>query len=389
MYNNMRVAILNLTGGGISGGYKKYLQNVLPRMAKNQEIENILCATPPSINIKEWFSFLSKVKFVTCKPYKFLHFSPDYKLKKILDRFSPDVIFIPVERYFKFDGVPMVNMIQNMEPFAENINVNSFTDKCRLYIQRLVAKRAIKKSDGTIAVSKYVKGFLLDKWNVPEEKIGLIYHGIELPLIREYVRPNNIPKDWEGNFLFTAGSIRPARGLEDIFGALKYLMLDKRNVKGLVIAGETESKMAPYRKKLEEWIKMNNLSSKICWAGKLREKGMSWCYRNCKIFVMTSRVESFGMIAGEAMAHGCICISADSPCLPEIFGDAAVFYPPKNPHVLAMKIKNVLNYSEEKRQILRGKSLFQIHQFSWDKCVENTILELRKTIKKVANINKT
>jgi len=139
----MKIAIINLTAGGMSGGYRKYLINVLPKMAVRSDVEEILCASPKYINIQDWFSFLPKVKFVTCKPYNFLHFRSDYKLKKILDKFSPDIIFIPVERYFKFDGVPIVNMIQNMEPFAENIDGNSFTDKCRLYIQRLMAKRAL------------------------------------------------------------------------------------------------------------------------------------------------------------------------------------------------------------------------------------------------------
>jgi len=276
----MKIAIINLTGGGISGGYKKYLRNVIPRMALLSDVEAILCATPESIKIQDWFGFLPKVNFISCKPFNFINYVPEQELKKALEIFSPDVIFIPVERYFKFGKVPIVNMIQNMEPFTENIDRNSFTDKCRLYIQRLVAKRAIRKSDRVVAVSKYVKKFLLEKWNVPEEKIGLVYHGIESPLIREYVRPNNIPKDWKENYLFTAGSIRPARGLEDILGAMKYLMLEKVSIKGLVIAGESESRMVPYRKKLEEWIKINNLSSRICWAGKLSEKEISWCYRN-------------------------------------------------------------------------------------------------------------
>ena len=382
MYNNMRVAILNLTGGGISGGYKKYLQNVIPRMAKDPTIEEILCATPYSINIKKWFSFLPKVKFVICKPYNFLHFSPDYKLKKFLDGFSPDIIFIPVERYFKFDGVPIINMIQNMEPFAENIDVNSFTDKCRMYIQHLVAKRAIRKSDRVIAVSKYVKKFLLDKWNVPEEKIGLVYHGIELPQLKEEcIRPKNILKDWVGKFLFTAGSIRPARGLEDILEAMKYLMWEKRNIKGLVIAGEIELRMIPYPKKLEEWIKLNKLSSKIYWAGKLSEKEMSWCYKNCKMFVMTSRVESFGMIAGEAMAHGCVCISADSPCLPEIFGDAAVYYPSKRGEVLTEAIQTVFRWDSYKCKEMSEKAKRQAAKFSWDITTEKLLAELKKVTK--------
>jgi glycosyltransferase involved in cell wall biosynthesis len=377
----MRIAIINLTAGGMSGGYRKYLQNVLPRMAESNDVEEILCATPVSINIKKWFGSLPKIKFVTCNSYNFLHFIPDYKFKKILKEFSPDVIFIPVERYFKFDRIPIVNMIQNMEPSADNLIENSVYNKCRLNIQRIIAKRAVEKSDRVIAISRYVKEFLSHKWNIPEEKIGLVYHGIELPQLEEYIRPKNIPKDWEDNFLFTSGSIRPARGLEDILGAMKHLILEKVSIKGLVIAGETESRMVPYRKKLEEWIKMNNLSSKICWAGKLSKKEMNWCYRNCKIFVMTSRVESFGMIAGEAMAQGCICISADSPCLPEIFGDAAVFYPSKRREVLTEAIQTVLRWDSYKCKEMSEMEKRQSYKFSWYITTERLLAELKKVIK--------
>jgi hypothetical protein len=122
-------------------------------MTIHPDIEAILCATPPSIDIKNWFYFLPKVKFITCKPFKWIFNRPDNDLKKSIKKFSPDVIFIPVERSFKFNRIPIANMIQNMEPFTENISRNSFTDKCRLYIQCLVAKRAIEKSDRMIAVT--------------------------------------------------------------------------------------------------------------------------------------------------------------------------------------------------------------------------------------------
>ena len=377
---NMRIAIINLTGGGISGGYKKYLQNVLPRLAVHSDVEAILCASPKSINIQDWFGFLHKVNFIDCKPFNFIYYAPEHELKKALETFSPDVIFIPVERNFKFDKVSIVNMIQNMEPFAGNINENSFFNKCKLYMQYIVARRAIKKSDRVIAISRYVKEFLTCEWNVPEEKIGLVYHGIELPRFKEYIRPNNIPKDWEGNFLFTAGSIRPARGLEDILGAMKYLILEKVNIKGLVIAGETEIKMFPYRKKLEEWIKVHNLSSKIYWVGKLSEKEMAWCYRHCVAFVMSSRIEACPNIALEAMSYGCISISSDNSPLPEIFGDAAIYYPPKNGKLLAKVIKSVTEWDNYQRGEASKKAREQASKFSWDVTVERLLTEFKKAI---------
>jgi glycosyltransferase involved in cell wall biosynthesis len=380
----MKIAIVNLTGGRISEGYRKYLLNVIPRMAESPVIEEILCVTPESIKLQDRFEFLPKVNFIACKPFNFLYYTPEREFKKALEIFSPDIMFIPVERYFKFDKVPIVNMIQNMEPFAESIYGNSFTDKCRFYFQRLVAKRAMKKSDRVIAISRYVREFLSNTWGISEGKIGLVYHGIGLPHLKEYIRPKNIPKDWEGNFLFTAGSIRPARGLEDILGAMKYLILEKVNIKGVVISGKTESRMVPYRKKLEEWIKINNLSSKIYWTGKLSEREMSWCYRNCKMFVMTSRVESFGMIAGEAMAYGCVCVSSDSPCLPEIFGEAAVFYLHNKVELLAETIKSVSEWDNYQRDEISKKARERAIEFSWDVTVERLLAEFKKAIESVS-----
>ena len=60
----MKIAIVNLTGGGISGGYKKYLINVLPKIAVHSEVETMLCASPLSIDIQDWFGFLPKVNFI-------------------------------------------------------------------------------------------------------------------------------------------------------------------------------------------------------------------------------------------------------------------------------------------------------------------------------------
>jgi len=114
----MRIVIINLTDDGMSGGYRKYLQNILSRLTMHSEVEAMLCASPPTIDIQNWFRFLPKVNFISCKPFNFIHYTPEHELKKALEIFSPDVIFIPVERYFKFSRVPIVNMIQNMEPFT-------------------------------------------------------------------------------------------------------------------------------------------------------------------------------------------------------------------------------------------------------------------------------
>ena len=124
----MRVAIINITGGGMSGGYRKYLCNMIPRIAANSGVEALICASPKSLNVQNWFEQiqLPKVKFVNCRAFQFLHPFHDSELSQHIEEFSPDVIFVPVERFFRFKEVPVVNMVQNMEQFGVPINGNSF-----------------------------------------------------------------------------------------------------------------------------------------------------------------------------------------------------------------------------------------------------------------------
>lgn len=378
----MRIAIVNLTGGRMSGGYRKYLRSVIPRMAKRDDVEAILCATSDSIGVQDWFNPMPNVRFVHCKPFRFIFSHRDVELLRELEKFLPDVILMPVERGFRFKNVPVVNMIQNMEPFVSNVDGNPIGERFRQWVQYAEGRRAIKKTDGIIALSRFVSEFLLMHWGISNEKIGVVYHGIDVVRNEDGKRPHVIPKDWEGRFLFTAGSIRPARGLEDLLLAMKYLSLHGEKSVRLVIAGESGHRMAGYQKKLKAWTQKNNLSERICWTGSLNDKEMAWCYQNCRAFVMISRVESFGMTGGEAMSHGCICISADNPCLPELFGDAAVYYPPKDGKALAEVIKTVLALDENQRKIASERARRRAAEFSWDVCVEKTIAELAKVARK-------
>lgn len=360
----------------MSGGYRKYLKNIIPRLAAHEEVDKILCASPIRLAFQDWFEELSNVMFVRCDTFSVISIKRDGALEKALGIFSPDVIYLPVERYFKFKDVPVVNMVRNMEPYSPSIERKTVVDMIKHWAQSFNGKKAAKNADRVIAVSKFVYDFLDSKWKIPKNKIGLVYHGINVMDSTDNKRPDIISDSWDNGFIFTAGSIRPARGLEDLFLAMKYLTLQGENSVRLVIAGECSLRMTSYQKKLEDWVKDNNLSDRICWSGSLDEKEMSWCYQNCRLFVMTSRVESFGQIAGEAMAHGCISVSADNPCLPEIFGDTAIYYKAGNSTELGATIKDVLNMDSGQCEELTKRAIERSNKYSWDTCVSKTVEEL-------------
>jgi glycosyltransferase involved in cell wall biosynthesis len=377
----MKIAVLNITGGGMSGGYQKYLQNIIPRMAGHPDVEAILCTFPKSFNSQGWFDSLKNVEFAHSSPTQSLHNGIGYNLKQTLKKFHPDVLFIPTAQYLKFENIAVVNMVRNMEPFDYSGWKNPLLEKCRNLVRKKIASNAVRSSQRVIALSYYVKQFLVDKLRIPENKISVVYHGIQHNNSFNCVRPPVMPENWKGNFLFTAGSIRPARGLEDIIDALKHLNNENLDI-NLLIAGATAPNMLHYQKLLKARITEFGLQKKIIWSGSLNHEQMNWCYKNCQLFVMTSRVEALAMIACEAISNGCICITADSSVLPEVFQNAAIYYQAKNSKLLAESIQNTLAWNSQQRNEIYELMKKRAAQFpSWEETVEKTINELKFAVK--------
>jgi glycosyltransferase involved in cell wall biosynthesis len=378
----MKVAILNLTSGSISGGYKKYLNNLLPRLVDNLEVESVLCAMPPGIQLQK----NKDIYVVECKPYRPFSLFPDKNLTNAIEEYEPDIIFSPVERFYKFKNIPIVTMLQNMEPFTSKSLLNTKKINLKLTVQKLVGQKALKSSDGIICISHFVKDFLINELNIPRLKTSLIYHGISNPISK----PQKLESLFLGHdhdFIFSAGSIRPARGLEDIIYAMDILKKNGFNNK-LLIAGKIHDDALEYAKYLEKIIQEQRLSESVKFLGSINEKEMSWYYTNSELFVMTSKVESFGMIAGEALAHGCLNVSSLSPCLPEIFGDAENYYKPGDYFDLAEKIKTNLLLSDAEKSTLKEKSIKRAAKFSWNVCAKRTVKFFSETIERHNNENR-
>jgi len=371
----MRVAIINITGGSFSGGYRKYLINIVPRLAVHPGIKNLICVFPKNEKNKGWIKRYIPVETFYFDPYKLLDifFLSNESIKKIIKQFSSDVIFIPTEKYIGINGIPVVNMVRNMEPFIfPAIKGDSMRDVIKKYFQRIYGRISIKRANHTIAVSKYVSDYLINNIGIKNNKVSIIYHGIEIIDEKKCKIPDKFFFSFKNEFLFTCGSIRPARGLEDLLEAAK-ILFDKGLKFNIVIAGETTPGAELYKCRLKEFIERNNLINNILWAGNLTEEELNWCYKNCKALVMTSRIEACPNVALEAMANGAIIISANNPPLPEFFLNDAFYYEPYNANSLAKAIYNSINLSEKERNEISMKVKIRSKYFSWNATADKLV----------------
>ena len=374
MENNkkIKIAILNITSGGISGGYLKYLINMVPLLAKHRRVDSILYAVPRELDFENPFENYKNLKKIYCKPFNPFSIISDRDLMKNIEDFKPDIIFIPLARYFKYKKVPIVTMLQNMEPFVDRRPLNDFRINFKLFIQKIIGKKALLKSDAIIFLSKYIKKKKKNKLDITRKKTSKIYHGVSENKLTINENLSLDKKTIPNEFIFTAGSIRPARGLEDLIIAAHYLKQENINIK-ILIAGAKNRDSKKYLKYLNKLIFKYNLSDSIKFLGNINNHQMSQFYSKSKVFVMTSRVESFGMIAAEAMLNGSLCLSSDSSCLPEIFNDGAYYYRSGDSEELAQAIKKLVKLSDDEIRIKKLLAKERAAFFSWDICAKKTV----------------
>lgn len=367
----MRIAIVNLTGGGLSGGYLKYLSELMPVMHRHPGVKELVVFLPPAfmpLLEKE----LPPEVLIPCQDNS----SGRAALRGKIFQLSPDVVFFPTYRWLDIGRIPTVSMIRNMEPLLMPFGANRLVDAVKNLVRAYSARRACRQASRVIAVSHYVKDFLERSWYIPPDKIGVVYHGVKGPPGRESLAmPRGLTLQGVGGFLFTAGSIRPYRGLEDIIEALGLLAAQGRRPP-LVIAGAASRLTLPYQKKIEALAVQKGVAEQIFWAGHLSASEMSWCYYHSKIFLMTSRIEACPNVALEAMSHGCLCLAADNPPLPEFFQEAAIYYRAHQADSLASVISQAFNLDPEEDEKLRTRARQQAQKFTWRETAERTLREL-------------
>lgn len=117
----------------------------------------------------------------------------------------------------------------------------------------------------------------------------------------------------------------------------------------------------------------------IIFTGFIPDEELKWYYQNARAYVFPSLSEGFGLPGLEAMVHGCPVVSSDATCLPEVHGDAAVYFNPLDIQEMAAKIDEVIS-SESLRKKLIEKGYENAKRFSWRRMAIQTLEIFNKVL---------
>lgn len=314
----------------------------------------------------------------------------NYKIKKIFapifwtqTRFAaeiwkdrPEVLWMPMH------NAPLIrrkNMktIVTIHDLAFKYFPQHFPRKDLLKIN-LLTSLAIKKANGIITISESSKKDILKFYpGTPAQKIKVIYHGFDPEVFekeRDFEKEAAIKKRLEvkGKYLLYIGAIQPRKNLQVFIEAFNRLKKDQNLNLSLVLVGEKAWLSENTLKKAKE----SPYSADIIMPGKLKFDDLGHLCRGASIFVFPSLYEGFGIPPLEAMAAKVPVILANNSSLPEVGGDAALYFDAKNPADLADKIMRVLN-DESLRSEMIARGLKQAKKFSWKKCAQETLEYLK------------
>lgn len=363
----MDVALVFLSGGGISGGPRKTLSKQIPLLRNHGAIDRIELFFPSQFrgmdivdnSFRSWPSGDRMVGF--------------RNLRSMVQDVTPDVVYIPNGAWFDTGGIPTVCTVRNTEPIVRPFGGNSLYQGLKNTMRARRARKACIASDRIIAVSGFVKDMLVTQWGVDAGKVGVVPHGVETA--QKQVKPEAAAGIDAGEFWFSAGSLVPYRTLEDIICALSMRPVDET----LLIAGKPVYSDR-YKRNMCLLARRRGVADRVVWLGQLSADELSWCFDNAKAFIMSSVLEACPNVLLESLAAGAISISSTSPPMPEFYGDAAVFYEPGDYNGLARQMALVDGMEPRCRRQQSETAHRRAALFTWERNVDKIVKELRAAI---------
>jgi glycosyltransferase involved in cell wall biosynthesis len=263
-------------------------------------------------------------------------------------------------------------------------NIPQFLPAVKRVRDKTVAKLMAHKADKIIAVSEALKNDVQKFLGVGEEKISVIYSGLDERFFEQSQTDDGkvLGKyDISKKYILFLGTLEPSKNIVRLLKAFS-LFKQKQKQKNsgrfdyqLVLAGKRGWLSQEY----QQIIKDLGLVKDVIFTGYIIGDELVPLFRKSEFFVMPSLYEGFGMTVLEAFATETPAIISRTASLPELAGDAAYFVNPASTEEI---VDAMMLFSEDPslRDRYRSLGLAQAKKFDWNKCAKET-LEVYKSLK--------
>jgi len=297
-------------------------------------------------------------------------------LTPYINRLEVDVIHHPFSFLNPLNTqIPSVLTFHDMQHEFYPEYFSSFEMKTRKELYRPSPGRATR----VIAISEHAKACLVEKYGIDPAKVDVVYNGFN-PSFRVLDDPVHLEQirmkyGLDRPFLYYPAATWPHKNHKRLFQALK-IMRDEHGFDGhLVLSGVA---MQAHDEIMAE-IERLGLSNMVKVLGFLPFEDLPWLFNLARMLVFPSLFEGFGIPLVEAMACGCPVACSDVASIPEVAGEAGVYFDPASAEDIA--VKTWMLWTEETVRQERVKlGLERAKKFNWIKAARETVEVYRKAV---------
>lgn len=287
--------------------------------------------------------------------------------------YQPDIIHVPFQVLrHTFHGAPVVVSIMDIqhEYFPEYFGKDELASRRSSYLE------SITSADHVIAISNFTKQTLVEKLNIDPHQITVVHLCHDSSLYHDAIVPTSELSLPERYFFYPAATWKHKNHLRLIDAFSAYRKETKDHAAKLVFSGVRKKGSDPIQKHIQKL----GLEKKIIWLGHIDRALLPQVYKQALGLVYPSEFEGFGIPLLEAMAVGCPVAASNCSSIPEIAGDAAVYFDPTKVTEIVATMK-VLGGNSAKRAKIITAGFKQAKLFSQEKMAAETYAVYEKVLR--------
>jgi glycosyltransferase involved in cell wall biosynthesis len=228
---------------------------------------------------------------------------------------------------------------------------------------------AARRSDRVIADSQSTREDLVALLGIPGERIDVVPLGLGTVRRADALSAPEVRARFDlgdRRVVLSLSAKRPHKNLMTLLGALATLPSDSRPV--LVLAGYPTA----HENELRERAHALGVEGDVRFPAWVSAEELEGLWGLAQAFVFPSLYEGFGLPVLEAMARGVPVASSNASSLPEVAGDAALLFDPRDEPALASALTRLLD-DAALSESLRARGLARAREFTWERTARLTL----------------
>jgi glycosyltransferase involved in cell wall biosynthesis len=297
-------------------------------------------------------TWLNKVKIVQCT-------APIYSLREqimIPIKIPSCEIFLSPHYNIPLLPIKAKKRIVIIHDVNHLVFYNQLSLNQKLYA-KLFLKRATTISDTVITVSNFSEKEIRKYIGKISKNINVLYYGIDDSSMRgqhQQEESNRIRLKYNlpDNYILYVGSAKPHKNFNVLLKAFNLLLKDFPDQK-LVVVGLSEIQFNQSEFFESIVIKNKEMLTSLFFTDYVSDSDLPLIYKHAEFFVFPSYYEGFGLPPLEAMINNCPVVASNAASIPEVCGNAALYFDPQNELELYRKMEMFLTDSNLRNDFIQ------------------------------------